>query len=115
MLHDMHAQVLRPCLAALPASRGTPSYHACAADHLPDRGAPITVVLAADESLPSIIPLPPGSPIRGVRVVVLRLGIGESRDRGGAQALGLSVSLTNWLPDFQHQAETRSLEARYIV
>ena len=48
VLHALHAQAPRPCLAAalawpLPASRGLPSYHACAADCLPGRGAPTAV------------------------------------------------------------------------
>ena len=48
VLHALHAQAPRSCLAAvlawpLPASHGPLSYHARAADHLPDHGAPITV------------------------------------------------------------------------
>ena len=50
VLHALHAQAPRPCLAAalawpLPASRGLPSYHARAhaADRLPGRGAPTAI------------------------------------------------------------------------
>jgi len=59
VLHALHAQAPRPCLAAvlawpLPASHGPPSYHARAADRLAGQGAP-TIVRPRGRRVPTFV------------------------------------------------------------
>ena len=59
VLHALHAQAPRPCLAAvlawpLPASHGPPSYHARAADRLAGQGAP-TIVRPCGRRVPTFV------------------------------------------------------------
>ena len=68
---------------------GPPSYHSRAKDHLRGREPLSPFILAANESLPpsvclasSIVSLPPGSLIRGARVAVLQLEMGNQGTEG---------------------------------
>ena len=143
--HAVYGRTLRPCLAdvlawPLLASRGPPSCHAHDNVYLPCRGA-TTDVSPGRRWAPAFVcpsgfvaPSPSGSLIRGVRVAVLQLGIGNRGTEGMHRRLAcLSSWLTSYLTAngsvdrrvgrrrmwvamiFQHETETRSLEAYYIV